>query len=263
MASGELDALDIRGAPPTMCFASELRVEYKGQPVLRLDTCRLLGSVGCRAPEDLRVHTDAQEYWGSLSVSLARSEYDWTFRPDLAALLPTNLSPDRGIDYAFLRADVSEIKYYSELCFYEDEIGDAGKAVLESKLRVMPWGYFILIRHFLRIDRVGYRVTDWRFLHREPERLVVLEERRGSLEWSLALGKDEQAIIDSAFMGAPTQNSTIKIPFNYWARQGRLQEDFAPLSGSLSPGREGRNERYICGSYRMEAVPKLAVSRVL
>lgn len=45
---------------------------------------------------------------------------------------------------------------------YEDELGDNGCSMLGVKVRVMPSGFLILQRFFLRVDNVVFRIFDTR-----------------------------------------------------------------------------------------------------
>jgi type 2A phosphatase activator TIP41 len=48
------------------------------------------------------------------------------------------------------------------LTLFEDELHDNGISNLSIKLRAMPSGFFILLRHALRVDHVMARICDTR-----------------------------------------------------------------------------------------------------
>ncbi|GMH23611.1 hypothetical protein Nepgr_025454 [Nepenthes gracilis] len=54
------------------------------------------------------------------------------------------------------------ILYYNEVVLYEDELADNGISLLTVKVRVMPSGWFLLLRFWLRVDGVLMRLRDTR-----------------------------------------------------------------------------------------------------
>ncbi|XP_055370997.1 TIP41-like protein isoform X2 [Condylostylus longicornis] len=58
---------------------------------------------------------------------------------------------------------------------YQDELHDHGVATLSVKIRVMPSGFFVLLRYFLRVDNVMIKMNDTRF-HYEIENDFILKE---------------------------------------------------------------------------------------
>nr|XP_053644913.1 TIP41-like protein [Cherax quadricarinatus] len=90
--------------------------------------------------------------------------YDWTyttnFRGTLSGSLKAEASTER-IDLDKLRVQ-EEIKFYEEIFLYEDELDDNGSTRCVVKVRVMPSGFFVVFRHYLRVDQVIVRVNDTR-----------------------------------------------------------------------------------------------------
>lgn len=54
------------------------------------------------------------------------------------------------------------ILFYDEIILYEDELADNGISLLTVKVRVMPSGWFLLLRFWLRVDGVLMRLRDTR-----------------------------------------------------------------------------------------------------
>lgn len=54
------------------------------------------------------------------------------------------------------------ILFYDEVILYEDELADNGTSLLTVKVRVMPSGWFLLLRFWLRVDGVLMRLRDTR-----------------------------------------------------------------------------------------------------
>nr|GMD92657.1 TIP41-like protein [Ipomoea batatas] len=70
------------------------------------------------------------------------------------------------------------ILFYDEIVLYEDELADSGIALLTVKVRVMPSGWFLLLRFWLRVDGMLMRLRDTR-LHcafLEHGKSVILRE---------------------------------------------------------------------------------------
>ncbi|KAF0915077.1 hypothetical protein E2562_033193 [Oryza meyeriana var. granulata] len=77
---------------------------------------------------------------------------------------PSNLcwedTEDR-IDLVALSAK-EPILFYDEVILYEDELADNGISFLTVRVRVMPTGWFLLLRFWLRVDGVLMRLRDTR-----------------------------------------------------------------------------------------------------
>lgn len=54
------------------------------------------------------------------------------------------------------------ILFYDDIVLFEDELADNGTSTLNVKVRVMPSGWLVLQRFFLRVDNVLFRVFDTR-----------------------------------------------------------------------------------------------------
>ncbi|SNX82696.1 related to TIP41 - negatively regulates the TOR signaling pathway [Melanopsichium pennsylvanicum] len=54
------------------------------------------------------------------------------------------------------------ILFYDDIVLYEDELADNGSSIVNVKVRVMPSGFLVLQRFFLRVDDVIFRVFDTR-----------------------------------------------------------------------------------------------------
>lgn len=84
--------------------------------------------------------------------------------------------PDK-IDMAALSTK-EQILFYDEVVLYEDELSDNGVSLLTVKVRVMPSGWFLLLRFWLRVDGVLMRLRDTR-MHcsfKENAETIILRE---------------------------------------------------------------------------------------
>ncbi|VDM71614.1 unnamed protein product [Strongylus vulgaris] len=88
---------------------------------------------------------------------------------------------DEMIDVERLKRQ-EPIGFYAQVTLYEDELADHGTAQMSVRLRVMPNFFFVLMRFYLRIDRVLVRVCDTRLLGDNGKDYMVRE-------WSLREAK--------------------------------------------------------------------------
>lgn len=89
-------------------------------------------------------------YWFYLNVFFSPNIGDWDIKQTSDAL-----------DQHFIRSR-DPILLFSNIDLFEDELGDNGISLLNVKIRVMPTGFFVLQRFFLRVDGSLLRVWDTR-----------------------------------------------------------------------------------------------------
>ncbi|CAL4919205.1 unnamed protein product [Urochloa decumbens] len=86
---------------------------------------------------------------------------------------------DDRIDLVALSAK-EPILFYDEVILYEDELADNGISFLTVRVRVMPTGWFLLLRFWLRVDGVLMRLRDTRlhcsFGNNDGAKPLVLRE---------------------------------------------------------------------------------------
>ncbi|KAK8723536.1 hypothetical protein OTU49_011767, partial [Cherax quadricarinatus] len=152
---------------PDMVFANNsLRIEHKCGGSITFSALDALRCVNDR--EDTLQVAHAQ-VWKEARADCEFAKkvvkpYDWTyttnFRGTLSGSLKAEASTER-IDLDKLRVQ-EEIKFYEEIFLYEDELDDNGSTRCVVKVRVMPSGFFVVFRHYLRVDQVIVRVNDTR-----------------------------------------------------------------------------------------------------
>lgn len=122
----------------------------------------------------------AQEWKESRPDQLLEEKFkpfDWTFVTDYQG----NLNEKFRIEDTEQKLDLfklmkrEEILFYHDLTLFEDELHDNGIASCSVKIRVMPSGFFILLRYFLRVDNVMLKMNDTRY-HFEIENDYILKE---------------------------------------------------------------------------------------
>uniref|UniRef100_A0A8C4N8V1 TIP41-like protein n=1 Tax=Eptatretus burgeri TaxID=7764 RepID=A0A8C4N8V1_EPTBU len=67
------------------------------------------------------------------------------------------------------------ILFFEDVVLFEDELHDHGISILSVKVRVMPSGFFLLLRFFLRVDGVVIRVNDTRIYHQADTSYLLRE----------------------------------------------------------------------------------------
>ncbi|KAG0216071.1 hypothetical protein BGX28_005966 [Mortierella sp. GBA30] len=107
--------------------------------------------------------------------------YDWTYATKYNG---TNLSKSNQMQFVTTTEeaiDIEQLKrpdpilFYDENILFEDELADNGTAVLTTKVRVMPSCFFILLRFFLRVDDVLFRIYDTRIYHQFGTNSILRE----------------------------------------------------------------------------------------
>lgn len=68
-----------------------------------------------------------------------------------------------------------KILFYEDFMLFQDELADNGDAILSAKVRMMPSGFFCLLRFFLRVDGVFFKSVDHRFYHQFGKDYVLRE----------------------------------------------------------------------------------------
>lgn len=116
--------------------------------------------------------------------------YDWTYKPIYDGKLISSSDGNemiieetkQEIDMERLKAK-DEIKYFESLDLFEDELADHGIAQFNVKIRVMSDSFFILLRYFLRVDKILTRIIDTRIFHEFGSSYMLRErsEREASL----------------------------------------------------------------------------------
>ncbi|KAJ1835634.1 Tap42 interacting protein [Coemansia sp. RSA 2706] len=181
-AAVEAHAARLGFTPPEMIFGDGfLRARHQSGAELSLAALDALQMVrtGVDAARAVQVSvadgwSDARRTHGMATVN----PFDWTYSTLYRGSGSLAFAPcDQGIDYALLRQR-EEILFYDEGVLFEDDLGDNGCAQLAFRVRVMPSGFFVLMRFFLRVDGVLFRIYDTRLHHCFGSTRVVREFSR-------------------------------------------------------------------------------------
>ncbi|KAJ1364585.1 hypothetical protein KIN20_024707 [Parelaphostrongylus tenuis] len=136
--------------------------------------------------EDLQCSVAPSLAWQEARQGIASKTarpFDWTFTSKYAGTTSgcTVEPTDETIDLERLKRQ-EPIGFYAQVLLYEDELADHGTAQMSVRLRVMPDFFFVLMRFYLRIDRVIVRVCDTRVVGDNDKDHVIRE-------WSLREAK--------------------------------------------------------------------------
>ena len=97
--------------------------------------------------------------------------FDWTYTTAYKGTLLGSGNSQMKVSSTEEKIDLEKLKvrekihFYADILLFEDELADNGTSVMNVKIRVMPSGFFILMRLFIRVDGVIVRVNDTRIYH--------------------------------------------------------------------------------------------------
>lgn len=180
---------------PTMVFPkNQVMLEYYGDhssetPLLKIcfDAIEACKAIASKSPEDIKIVYSNQEYWLEKQKSFDKAiDYDWTYQSQYCGTVAGTVTLEgtsESIDYNRLKPSnpkAAQILFYDENCLYEDEMGDNGTSSFTIRLRVMPIGIFILVRNFVRVDKVVFKSIEHRYWIEFNEAAMgkVLKEKR-------------------------------------------------------------------------------------
>lgn len=91
--------------------------------------------------------------------------FDWSYSTDYKGTTHPNSRPfvesTQPIPIELLKRP-DPILFFDEVILYEDELADNGITMLSCKIRVMPSRLLLLLRLFMRLDNVLFRLRDTR-----------------------------------------------------------------------------------------------------
>ncbi|KAB7497040.1 TIP41-like protein [Armadillidium nasatum] len=165
---------------PDMVFAkNKMIIEHENGGKIEFNALDALKQVG-DSPHDIEVaHAKVwQEARSECEFSKkVVKNYDWTFSTSYSGTLCKPLvscDTDERINLEKLKIP-EEILFYKEIFLYEDELDDNGCTRCTVKVRVMPSGFFVVLRHYLRVDHVLIRVNDTRLYHEKGKEGILQE----------------------------------------------------------------------------------------
>ncbi|XP_034670978.1 TIP41-like protein isoform X1 [Drosophila subobscura] len=174
-------SLDLPHLPDMVFHKNKLVLQHKDGALMEFQPMDALALIdNGKQPQPLEVAC-AQEWRHTRCPEQTREEkfkpFDWTFTSTYQGTMNEKIrseTTDMTLN-KFKLMQRENIIFYTDLTLFEDELHDHGISVMSVRIRVMPSGFFILLRHFLRIDDVLMRMNDTRF-HHEIENDYILKE---------------------------------------------------------------------------------------
>lgn len=112
------------------------------------------------------------------------TRYAGTFTPAQLTIVSEGLDPQKdGIPMHKLRSTSDPILWFSQVHIFEDELHDNGIADYSTKARVMGNYWFMLVRFWLRVDSVLFRIIDYRYYHEFGTRFIIRETTNKQGTW--------------------------------------------------------------------------------
>ncbi|CRK87788.1 CLUMA_CG001540, isoform A [Clunio marinus] len=171
-------ALDLPHLPDMVFHKNILTLEHDNGAVLTFNPIEALKRV---RNEKLDIKVSCSDEWQESRPRDKTKEklkpFDWTFSTDYQGtpndkfvIEPTDLKIDK-----FKLMAKEQILFYNDLTLFEDELHDNGTSVSSVKVRVMPSGFYILLRFFMRVDNVMIRMNETRY-HYETGKDFIIKE---------------------------------------------------------------------------------------
>ncbi|KAJ3219891.1 hypothetical protein HK099_004537 [Clydaea vesicula] len=121
--------------------------------------------------------------------------YDWTYSTNYTGTFRMLDKENNHSDALFEKSDTeinvenlkkqNPILFYGEMVLFEDELADNGTAIFTLRVRVMDDCFFILLRFFLRLDNVLFRINDTRIYHEFDKTYLIKEFSSTEADYSL------------------------------------------------------------------------------
>uniref|UniRef100_T1GTG5 TIP41-like protein n=1 Tax=Megaselia scalaris TaxID=36166 RepID=T1GTG5_MEGSC len=159
-------------------YKNSLKLIHEQGAVLEFNA---MDALKCVKEIDPTLKVDCAEEWQVTRPGALLEEkfkpFDWTFSSNYQGTMNEHFreeDSEEGINFDKLMQR-EPIIFSSEVSLFEDELHDHGVSSCTVKIRVMPSGYYILLRFFLRVDNVLMRMHDTRF-HYEIENNYIMKE---------------------------------------------------------------------------------------
>lgn len=173
-------ALDLPHLPDMVFHKNKLKLKHVNGAELEFSPIEALRLVESGKQARALQVACAQEWKESRPDNLMEEKFkpfDWTFTTNYQGTLNENFRIEETKDQLnkFKLMKKEKILFYHDLGLYEDELHDNGISSCSVKIRVMPSGFYVLLRHFLRVDNVLLKMHDTRY-HFEVENNFIFRE---------------------------------------------------------------------------------------
>ena len=97
---------------------------------------------------------------------------------------------------------------YGEIILFEDELSDRGCSKSYARYRVMNDCWFVLLRYYLRLDKVAVRILDTRVFHKFGTKEIIRDFMFKESTWESL--RDEKGFeFGSEWLLSPSQSDQI------------------------------------------------------
>ncbi|KAI9499148.1 TIP41-like family-domain-containing protein [Zychaea mexicana] len=205
--STEMDNLqkDLGLPPPEMVFGNNtVTISKNNQTILTFNARDALALVE-HSDNNIKVAYAAE--WARNStrsdVKDVVKPYDWTYSTTYKGTGDGFQDAEQpAVDVHRLQKQ-EPILFYDEVILYEDELADNGTTLVSIRLRVMPSCFLVLLRMFLRVDNVVFRINDTRIYHEFGSPYVVREYTSREDRFQTVFNKLPAAKSDVSLLGDP------------------------------------------------------------
>jgi type 2A phosphatase activator TIP41 len=170
--------LELPHLPDMVFHLNSLVLEHDNGAVLTFNPLEALKKV---RNEKLDIRVSCSDEWRESRPKDKTEEklkpFDWTFSTDYQGTIndkfivePTDMKIDK-----FKLMVKEQILFYSDLTLFEDELHDNGTSVSSVKIRVMPSGFYVLLRFFMRVDNVLIRMNETRYYYENGKDYILKE----------------------------------------------------------------------------------------
>ena len=98
------------------------------------------------------------------------------------------------------------VLHFAELLLFEDELADRGYSESSLRYRVMKDCWFVLLRSYLRIDKVTVRILDTRLFHKFGDNLINRDFMHREESWE---NLEKEMPLGSEWLLSPTQSDEV------------------------------------------------------
>uniref|UniRef100_A0A336MVD6 TIP41-like protein n=1 Tax=Culicoides sonorensis TaxID=179676 RepID=A0A336MVD6_CULSO len=172
-------AVNLPHLPDMVFHKNELTLVHENGARLEFKPLHALQGVKLTPKEEV-VKVACSEEWKESRPADTTTEkvkpFDWTFCTEYQGTCSgMKIEPtEKKIDLMKLMKR-ENILFYHDLTLFEDELHDHGISSCSVKIRVMPSGFYVLLRNFIRVDGVLIKINDTRF-HYEVENNYIVKE---------------------------------------------------------------------------------------
>ena len=180
---------------PDQCYEDcYLRLKHQGQAVIDINVIDLLKAsrITKEAAEACNLKCMYNSEWKDKDMEIHHIGVHWTYNmQDFTGSCLTSEPKEGGTVDVGMLSDVNQpIRHYMSTIMIEDDLEDCGASQVSLKFRAMPTCFLVLLRQFIRVDRVTVSIVEIRWFHKFGTDEVIMQK--------LVKGKDIQDMANAA-----------------------------------------------------------------